>query len=337
VSTGIPTYVLPEEINLKLRIEAAIMGFDHGTYAEFDEPEYVQDGEEWEIRVSGRIDMDDREIDMIQGTVFVTATYYELKTSKGTLSFVEAGNTYEAEVTLIYDEIRYPLINEVINGFDMRPFQNDIVDSEEGFREIYISGPQLFEVRSPQFSGTQIDVSAESFPGTYYLTADTYARSEATGKDEFFQLILPKVKLLSESNTITMEAEGDPTVFNMSLKVLKSKDGPMMSLIQYGDVIDVPGEPNVPDERESFTKTFEFSGTLNENGDLGVVTDIPADTEITDFVLEFYNEESESWNEAHLGNISPYSDNGCHAFEFFVNPASDEQAGNFRLTVTYLQ
>jgi hypothetical protein len=79
----------------------------------------------------------------------------------------------------------------------------------------------------------QIDVSANGFPGTYYVTGDTYARSEATGKDEFFQFIIPKAKVLSESNTITLEAEGDPTVFSMNLKVLRPKDGIMMKLVQY--------------------------------------------------------------------------------------------------------
>jgi hypothetical protein len=78
-----------------------------------------------------------------------------------------------------------------------------------------------------------IDVSANGFPGTYYITGDTYARSEATGKDEFFQFIIQKAKVLSESNTITLEAEGDPTVFSMSLKVLRPKNGIMMQLVQY--------------------------------------------------------------------------------------------------------
>lgn len=78
-----------------------------------------------------------------------------------------------------------------------------------------------------------IDVSADGFPDTYYITGDTYARSETTGKDEFFQFIIPKAKVLSESNTITLEAEGDPTVFSMSLKVLRPKDGVMMKLVQY--------------------------------------------------------------------------------------------------------
>ena len=32
--------------------------------------------------------------------------------------------------------------------------------------------------------GSEIIISAEKFPGTYYVTGDTYARSEKTGKDE---------------------------------------------------------------------------------------------------------------------------------------------------------
>jgi hypothetical protein len=75
-------------------------------------------------------------------------------------------------------------------------------------------------------------VSADSFPGTYYITGDTYARSDVTGKDQFFQFIIPKAKVTSE-NTITLEAEGDPSVFNMSLTVLRPDSGEMMKLVQY--------------------------------------------------------------------------------------------------------
>ena len=78
----------------------------------------------------------------------------------------------------------------------------------------------------------EIVISANSFPGTYYVTGDTYARSEASGKDEFFQFIIPKAKVQSE-NTITLEAEGDPSVFNMSLRVLRPSNGEMMKLVKY--------------------------------------------------------------------------------------------------------
>ena len=81
-------------------------------------------------------------------------------------------------------------------------------------------------------SGAIIEVSGNSFPSTYYVVGDTFARSEASGNDEMFQFIIPKAKVTSE-NTITLEAEGDPSVFNMSLKVLRPADGIMMKLIKY--------------------------------------------------------------------------------------------------------
>ena len=80
--------------------------------------------------------------------------------------------------------------------------------------------------------GSVIEISANSFPGTYYVTGDTFARSEASGKDEFFQFIIPKAKVTSE-NTITLEAEGDPSVFNMNLRVMRPADGKMMKLVKY--------------------------------------------------------------------------------------------------------
>ena len=81
-------------------------------------------------------------------------------------------------------------------------------------------------------SGQKIVISSDKFPKTYYITGDTYARSEATGKDEFFQFIIPKAKMQSEV-TLTMEAEGDPSTFNMNLKVLRPADGDMMKLVKY--------------------------------------------------------------------------------------------------------
>lgn len=77
-----------------------------------------------------------------------------------------------------------------------------------------------------------IEISAATFPGNYYITGDTYARREDTGKDEFFQFIIPKAKVMSEV-TLTMEAEGDPSTFSMNLRVLRPDDGKMMKLIKY--------------------------------------------------------------------------------------------------------
>lgn len=77
-----------------------------------------------------------------------------------------------------------------------------------------------------------ITVSGDTFPGTYYVTGDTYARSDIDGKDQFFQFIIPKAKMSAE-NTITLEAEGDPSTFSMNLTVLRPESGDMMKLVQY--------------------------------------------------------------------------------------------------------
>lgn len=61
---------------------------------------------------------------------------------------------------------------------------------------------------------------------------DALIRSEATGKDEAFQFIINKAKMLSEV-TLTMQAEGDPSTFSMTLNVLRDNDGNMMSLVKY--------------------------------------------------------------------------------------------------------
>ncbi len=47
-----------------------------------------------------------------------------------------------------------------------------------------------------------------------------------------FQFIMPKVKMLSEV-TLTMEAEGDPSTFNMNLEVMRPESGDMMKLVSY--------------------------------------------------------------------------------------------------------
>ena len=84
----------------------------------------------------------------------------------------------------------------------------------------------------PTVTNKTIEVSSATFPGTYYITGDTYARSDVSGKDEFFQFIIPKAKVTSDV-TLTMEAEGDPSTFSMNLRVLRPTDGKMMKLVQY--------------------------------------------------------------------------------------------------------
>ena len=117
----------------------------------------------------------------------------------------------------------------LINGHEVTPTEVKYykADGSEGSETDYAYATGKITVE-----GQKIVISSDKFPGTYYITGDTYARSETTGEDEFFQFIIPKAKMQSEV-TLTMEAEGDPSTFNMSLKVLRPEDGDMMKLVKY--------------------------------------------------------------------------------------------------------
>jgi hypothetical protein len=77
----------------------------------------------------------------------------------------------------------------------------------------------------------EVTISPDTFPGTYKVVGDTLIRSEKTGRDEPFQFIINKAKVQSNV-TITLQAEGDPSTFEMTLNVLRDGDE-MMKLVRY--------------------------------------------------------------------------------------------------------
>ena len=92
----------------------------------------------------------------------------------------------------------------------------------------------------------EVTISPSTYPGTYRIVGDTFMRSQATGADEAFQFIINKAKVTSEV-TLTLEAEGDPTTFEMTLNVLRASnergEDEMMKLVRYGIIsgADVSG------------------------------------------------------------------------------------------------
>lgn len=79
----------------------------------------------------------------------------------------------------------------------------------------------------------KIEINSDTFPGTYRVVGDTYARNRSTGKDEYFQFILHRAKV-DPANTITLSADGDPSTFNMSLRVLRNiGNSGMIDLVKY--------------------------------------------------------------------------------------------------------
>ena len=82
----------------------------------------------------------------------------------------------------------------------------------------------------------EVTISPDTFPGTYRVVGDTFMRSEKTGTDEAFQFVINKAKVQSNV-TLTLEAEGDPSTFEMTLSVLRATneagENEMMKLIRY--------------------------------------------------------------------------------------------------------
>ena len=85
------------------------------------------------------------------------------------------------------------------------------------------------EARSNIGATGTIEISADTFPGTYYVEGHTWARDEKTGNDDEFIFTIERAKVQSNV-TLTMEAEGDPTVLDITLRVLRGTDGKMVTL-----------------------------------------------------------------------------------------------------------
>ena len=68
---------------------------------------------------------------------------------------------------------------------------------------------------------TSVTIGADTYPGYYSIVGTTYARG-MDGTEKVFKFSIPKAKI-SSNVTLTMEAEGDPTVFDMTITVLKAE------------------------------------------------------------------------------------------------------------------
>lgn len=104
---------------------------------------------------------------------------------------------------------------------------------KEGTPETVTAGKTYtLKVSTTASVGNKLVIGADDFPGTYKLVGDTYARNRDTGEDEYFQFVINRAKMSAEQ-TLTLEAEGDPTTFNLNMTVLRPQSGNMIELIQY--------------------------------------------------------------------------------------------------------
>ena len=131
--------------------------------------------------------------------------------------------------------------NKIFDGEKVIAFVNPALigaepQNSEAGDHIRIFWEEVLENDEGTETAVEVTISPDTFPGTYKVVGDTFMRSEKTGKDEPFQFIINKAKVQSNV-TLTLQAEGDPTTFEMTLNVLRStnEDGQneMMKLVRY--------------------------------------------------------------------------------------------------------
>lgn len=80
--------------------------------------------------------------------------------------------------------------------------------------------------------GKVLVIDADTFPGDYKIVGETYIREQKTGKDQRYQFTINRAQI-STDTSLTLEAEGEPTTFSMSVDVLVPRTGDMIELKQF--------------------------------------------------------------------------------------------------------
>ena len=119
--------------------------------------------------------------------------------------------------------------------------------------------------------GRTFVINADTFPGKYRIVGETYIRNQKTGKDERYQFTIYRANVTTDTN-ITLEAEGDPTTFSMSIDVLVPPNDIMMELKQYDVEEDIyEGGTRIIPQKSKYTYTpieYEKVDTPESNDEI---------------------------------------------------------------------
>ena len=103
--------------------------------------------------------------------------------------------------------------------------------------------------------GRTFVIDAETFPEAYKIIGETYIRDQKTGKDQRYQFVIHRAQV-SADTSITLEADGDPTTFSMSVDVLTPPNDIMIELKQFDVDEDVlHGGTRIVPQKSHYTYT----------------------------------------------------------------------------------
>lgn len=108
--------------------------------------------------------------------------------------------------------------------------------------------------------GKTFIIDADTFPDAYKIVGETYIRNQKTGKDERCQIIIHRAAVSSDTS-ITLEAEGEPTVFDLTIDVLTPKNDIPIEIKTFDVDEDVMHGGNRVVPRKS---TYTYTPALQE-------------------------------------------------------------------------
>lgn len=110
--------------------------------------------------------------------------------------------------------------------------------------------------------GKEIVINGDCFPRYYKIVGETAIRDQKTGKDQRYQININKAKIKLNS-TLTLEAQGDPTVFDFSLTAVTPRNGNIAELKQFDVEKDCEhGGTRISPYDTEYTETGVFSKQL---------------------------------------------------------------------------
>ena len=175
--------------------------------------------------------------------------------TKGTRTQLEPASAEAAAISLTE--------NSVITFKNPKMIDGTTQAAEEG-DHIRIFWEEVLDGENDPETAVEVTISPDTFPGTYKVVGDTFMRN-TNGKDEPFQFIINKAKVQSNV-TITLQAEGDPSTFEMQLNVLRSTnergENEMMKLVRY----NVTGNTSSVTEDDKGSVAAGGSGSGGGNG-----------------------------------------------------------------------
>ena len=144
------------------------------------------------------------------------------------ISFDNANTTVTVNKTSDTDEYKGKLW-AYINPRTMQPYPDDYWFHQG---EPYYIKSLTLAPKKKELKAKRITVPAGQFPGMYMIVGETYIRNRDTGEDERLQIKFPLCKIKS-NQTLTLQAEGDPTTFNLEVEVARPVSGIMMEMTSY--------------------------------------------------------------------------------------------------------